>query len=294
MSRTRNLLLLAVVGAALLTVGYFGAQFMAENMAEQKVKEFFAGLDDVAHAEYGKVEVNLLDQEAVIHDLRVAILGGRTIGVGRFVLSRYEEKGGLPHVLKVRFSDVTLPVTPEYFGSSTADLRSMGYEELHCDYAMDYEYHEKDKRFDLRDFSLDVRDAGRLSLSLSLGNVRLEGLVKGGPGSMLVAVGDARLRYEDHSLVGRAVRAAARDEGLEEKAYLERLDGALEAEIGEAGKRGEDFAVRALEQLRRFMRGQKAISVSVAPPETVTILQLMGMRDVADVIKALGLDVEAD
>jgi hypothetical protein len=282
------------IGAVLLVAGYFGAKFMAENVAEQKVKEFFAGMDDVAHAQYGKVEVDLFSHEAVIHDLTIAVLGGKDIDVRKFTLSRYEEKDGLPSALKVRFEGVTLPVTPEYFAGSAADMKAMGYDEFHCDYAMDYEYREKEKSFELRDFSLAVADAGQLSLSLRLANVNMKDLVAGGASSMLVGIEGATLRYEDDSLLGRAVKAAAQEQGLSEEQLMEQFHAGIDGEIERNRAKGENFTVQVLEQLRRFVDNRKSISVSASPAEPVAVLQLLGLDDAAKVVRALGVRVEAE
>ncbi|MGE4291173.1 MAG: hypothetical protein AB7E32_03075 [Desulfovibrio sp.] len=294
MTKGKQILLLVGIGALLLVAGYFGAVFMAGHMAEQKVKEFFAGMDDVAHAEYGKVEVGLFSHEAVIHDLNVAVLGGRDIRVETFTLSRYEEQDGLPHVLKVRFAGVTLPVTPEYFGASATDMQAMGYEEFRCDYAMDYEYHEKDKSFDLRELSMAVADAGELQLSFKLANVNLKDLVNGGSSAMLVGIAGASLRYADDSLLSRAVRVAAADENLSEEQLMERFHTAIDAEIETNRDQGEPFTVQVLEQLRRFMDNRKSLSVTLAPSEPVAVLQLLGLEDTAKVVDTLGIRVEAE
>ncbi|SKA93108.1 hypothetical protein SAMN02745704_02458 [Paucidesulfovibrio gracilis DSM 16080] len=294
MAKGKNLLVALCIGAVLLVGGYFGAHYMAKNVAEQKVKEFFAGMDDVVHAEYGDVDVNLFTQAAEVNDLKVAVLGGKVIDIDQLVLDRYEEKDGVPHAVTVRFSGVDVPVTPEYFGDSVDVIRNLGYEMLHCDYVMDYAYDEKDKIFETKELSLSVKDAGQFSLSFRLGNVDLADLTKGGPSAMLVTVDQAELSYGEDSLMDRLFDMAAKEERMSREKLMAEINQNTDREIQRARANGEDFAAQVMEEIQEFLNNPQTLRVQAQPDEPVAMLQLLGMQDPKDVIRTLGIQVVAD
>jgi hypothetical protein len=293
MAKSKNWLILACIGVILLTAGYFGARYMAKNMAEQKVQEFFAGMDDVVHAEYGGVDVGLFSREAVVSDLRIAALGGKTIAMDRMVLSRYEEEDGVPRAVTVRFEGVDVPVTPEYFKESSEFIHKLGYDVLHCDYVMDYAYRKAEQTLDLAEFSLIVKDAGKLGFSVQLANVDLDDLAQGGPSAMLVAVDGIEVNYTDDSLMDRLMKTAAAEERMSEEQLMREANKNMEREIARTRDRGEEFAAQAMSELQRFVNERKGLRVSADPKQPVTVLEIIGMKNPQNVIEALGVEVRA-
>ncbi|MEF2144545.1 MAG: hypothetical protein V3573_03785 [Desulfovibrionaceae bacterium] len=295
MAKGKSILVLAVVGAILLAAGFFGAKFMAKNVAEQKVKEFFADMDEVAHAEYSDVEVELFSRRAVIRDMDIVIMGGKSVKVKEFVLSRYEEKDGQPYALNAEFRGVTLPVTEELFEDAAPELRRMGYDILYCDYAMDYAYDEKTQLFEVNGVSLGVEDAGKLSFSLKMSNVDMQALAKQDSAkAMLMAINGATLQYSDASLMNRLFKTIAEDQNSSEQVLIDEMNLGLDKEIATAEEAQQAFTVTALKEVKKFLNARKGIKLTLAPDQPVAVLSLLGVQDPADAVQMLNIKVQAD
>lgn len=289
----RNLLIVLTIVLALLAGAYFVIGFMADKMAEQKVAEFFAGMEDVARAEYGEVHVDMFSMDATINDLEVVVTDGKRFTVDEFVLSRYEEKDGQPVDLAATFKGVHIPVDEQGMGEAAVDLNKMGYQELVLDYAMDYRYEETEKVFNLEELTINVRDAGEITLGLNLENVNLKALMEGGPDALLVAISDARLRYRDRSFLQRLLKLVAEQENQSVEEILATIDEGLDAEMAKVKERKDEFTLKTLQEIKRFVHGRTELSISCDPPEAVGLMYLLAMEDAQEVIQALHLSVES-
>jgi hypothetical protein len=294
MTRARRIAIWTGVALLLAAVAWAGLTLTVSAVAEVKVKEFFAGMQDVVRAEYGTVRVNPLTLSATIDDLRMEVVGGVRLSVDEFTLSRYEVQGGLPRAVSVRCEGVRIPLGSGPLAGFAPGLLAMGYDVLALDYAMDFDYDPGSRRFCLDDLRLKVRDAGELGMRLKLGNVDLGALLKGGPGALFFAVERGELRYVDDSFFRRVLEVLARDEDAEPGEVAETLVQGLSQRRDDAEKLGDAVSARAFGTLASFVRQPSALTVRVEPAEPVALVRLTAMRDPAEVLRALNLSVRTD
>lgn len=279
---------------ALCGVVFIVLSFTAQAVAEMKVKELLASMQDVVRAEYGEVEVSLLRRSATIHDLRLEIIGGSAFNVDKLELSRFEQLEGMPRSLALSATGVRLPLSQDYFAVRGKSLREMGYDVLALDYDLDFDYDARTRWFKLENMTLRVRDAGELGMRLKLSNVDLAALLKGGAGVAFMVLEMGELRYTDHSLTGRIIDSIAREEGVQPGEVLATLDQGLRARQEMAAAAQDEFSVSALAALRSFLRQPGTIAVHAAPLQAVAMLQLAALEDPVEVLKALNMQISID
>ncbi|MBU1247738.1 MAG: hypothetical protein KKB70_03495 [Proteobacteria bacterium] len=291
MNRSKKILLWGAGLLGLLLAAYLSLTVTATAVAEMKVKEFFAGMQDVVSTEYGAVEVSLFDMSATVKDLRMEIVGGAGFSIEEFELTRFEQQDNLPVAVTVAARGVRISLDQEALTDTTLELREMGYDTLALDYSMDFDYDRKSREFRLDDLTMCVREAGELSIRLRLSNVDLAALMQGGPGIMFLAVDYGELRYEDHSLLKRILESIAREEQTGVEEVVATLEKGMVEQEAQAKEVGDEFTIAVLAAFRGFLHAPTAIAVRVEPPEPVAFMQLMAMEDPLEVLQALNLNV---
>lgn len=294
MGRARRAALGLLVAALIGAAAWAGLSLTAATVAEMKVKEFFAGMQDVVHAEFADVDVDLLTMSARITDLRLEVMGGIDVAMREFVLHRYEEQDGLPASVAVECTGVRVPLEPGRFAGLAPGLMAMGYRELLLDYAMDLDYDRDSRRFDMDRMRLAVADAGEVDMRLSLVNVDLPALLAAGPGLMFMAVERGRLTYTDRSLFGRVLESMARDEATTAVEVARTLAEGLALRAEAAGQAGDEIGRRALAALARFVAEPDTLAVTVEPAQPVALMQLASRPDPMEALWALNLQVEVN
>lgn len=294
MTKARTLFFWGLGLVVLGAIAYGVLGFTARTMAEMKIKELLAGMQDVASAEYGEVDVNLLDMSATVRDVRVKVIGGVEFTVNKLVLSRFEQLDGMPRALSMSVRGVRIPLAQEALSSRWQILRELGYDVLALDYDLDFDYDPKTRWFRLQELRLDVRNAGVLSMKMALANVNLAALLEGGPEMAFMAIERGELRYEDLSLVGRIFDSFAREEGVSPDEVRASLEQGIAEREANAAERGDDFSVAALSALRRFIKAPGSISLHAQPLGGVSVMQLMALQDPVEVLKALNMFFEID
>ncbi len=294
MGKIKKILLWCACAVALVGTTYLGMNLTASAMAEMKLKEFFAGMQDVVRAEYSDVDVNIFTMSATIHDLHIEIVGGFGFSIDEFELSRFEHVGGLPLSVAVSVRGARFSLAQEPFAGMAERIRGLGYDMLVLDYSMDFDYDQESRHFMLDKLMLRVRDAGELGMRLNLSNVDLKSLLAGGPAVMFMAIDHGELCYEDHSLLGRILESLAADEQVSSKEVVETLEhGLMESEKQAVGN-GDKFSVALLRCVRTFLKQPGTISIQANPAEPVAIMQLMVLDDPLEVFRALNLHVTVE
>lgn len=294
MAKARTILFWCLGLLVLGALAYVVLGYTARAVAEMKVKELLAGMEDVADAEYRKVDVDLLDLSATVRDLKVAVIGGVEFRVGKLKLFRFEQLDGMPRSMKMSARSVHIPLSQEALAGSSDTFRELGFDAIGLDYDLDFDYDPKTREFRLHELRIDLRHGGELSMKLALGNVDLAALLEGGPKIAFMAIERGEMRYEDHSLVERIFTSLAREEGTTADEVRSALIEELAEREAAATQANDEFSVATLAALQSFLAKPGAISLHADPLGGVAIMQLMALDDPVDMLKALDLHFDIE
>ncbi|TCI00983.1 hypothetical protein EJV46_00565 [Roseococcus sp. SYP-B2431] len=136
-------------------------------------------------------------------------------------------------------------------------MQRLDYTSLRAEARMEATHDATTGVLDMPVFSIELRDAGELSLAFRLDNVRENMTQQAAQNMRLIS---ARLRYADLSLFRRWVRTAAQRENMPENAFRQRL-----AQQATAALSGPSLA-SARDAAQRFLRGDATVLELAANP----------------------------
>ncbi|PWR19567.1 hypothetical protein [Zavarzinia compransoris] len=177
-------------------------------------------------------------------------------------------------------------------------LTDLGYDALKFDASTDYAFDPKTKTMDLKDFTLKLVDGGALTLKFNFSNFDIQALQAAAqsfepPAALLASkVTGASLSYKDDTLIGRALKLIAKEQGATEDALIEQAKGFIQMQIAAAPG---PVTKAALEGALAFVNSRKGVTITLAPPAAVSFGELAGLiENVEGAAAALGLTVKAD
>jgi hypothetical protein len=198
------------------------------------------------------------------------------------------EKKQPPNFARVRIEGIAITGKP----AEGVDLKELaGLDKLTADFQLDYRFEPDRKTLTLNRVELDLNGLGRLEVTMILDGVSPE--TAGKPDE---AMNDASLRtasivYEDHSLLAKAVPAAAKTQGADPAALVTTATttlGALRVAAGPATQAVIDAVSSYVED---YKQPKGPLRVTLDPPGKISAAALSGASSPEDVIKALGIAV---
>jgi len=187
--------------------------------------------------------------------------------------------------VKMRIEGIAIGPKP----ADGVDLKEMtGLDKVLADFQLDYRVDPERKTMNLNRLELDLNGLARLELSMVLDGVNPEAVDN--------AANDATLRtatlvYDDRSLLGKALPAAAKMQGGEPDSLIQ------VAKAGIDGMRtGQGPAALAvLDALSSYVEDYKqpkgALKITLTPTAKTSVSSLGDIKDPEEAIKSLGLVV---
>jgi hypothetical protein len=195
------------------------------------------------------------------------------------------DKNTPPNFVKLRVEGIAIGPKP----AEGVDLKEMtGLDKVLADFQLDYRVDAERKTMTLNRVELDMNGLARLEFSMVLDGVNPEAVDN--------AANDATLRtaslvYEDHSLLGKTVPAAAKMQGADADGLIKMAKAGLDGL--RAGQGPQALAV--LDALASYVEDYKqpkgALRITMTPTTKTSVASLGDIKDPDEAIKTLGLVV---
>lgn len=286
MSKKSITLIVAVVVAA----GFFGFKAYADKQAEEKVRDSFDKMKEVMDVRYRDVSVDLLTRNVRIKGLSMTPKGeARSVTVEEVILYDADDKNAIPHFIHMAANGFEVPVAD--LGESAEPMKDMGYERIRATLEVDYAYDPEKKRLHLKKWIGGAEDVGVIEVAFRIGNFDMAAVKN--PLAFLfslpqMAIQDAKVTYQDDSLVDRVIARAAREQGMDAAAIKGRFNEQIDREIQ---RESDAFTREALTAIKGFVNAPEHIAIAAEPEQPVSLELLMNARDPKDVIRLLNVTV---
>lgn len=261
-----------VVGAIALIAG---AQAYVSYAAAKEVDQAIEGISEFVSVDYRKVSASLLGGGTHVKDIVVTPVGsGEQYKLNEVVVYDYDQTADeVPTHINLAVNGMALD--PASMGASASSLKEFGYDEaLWVDFATEYQYQEDDQEVRLKQFKVGAKDVGDLDVSLHLSNISLDpATVASMPFSLFgLVLNQAKITYDDDSLVTRMFDTAAKAKGVSVAAVKKEAIARLEADLasGEASLTQELVA-----EMKNFINDPSGFSLSMSPAQPVPLSDLM-------------------
>lgn len=277
--------------AVVVAAGFFGFKAYADKRAEENVRQSFDKMKDVMDVQYRDVSVDLFKQDVYIRGLTVTPKGEqRPVTVDEVILYEADDKNEIPHFIHMAANGFTVPVAD--LGESAKPMREMGYEQVTATLEVHYAYDPDRKRFHLRKWIGGAKDVGAIEISFQIGNFDMS--AANNPLAFLFSlpgmeIRNAKVTYQDDSLVNRVIAQAAREQHTDPASLKERFNQEIDREIE---RESDAFTRQALTAIKGFVNDPKWITISAEPEHPVSLNQLQTARDPKEVIRMLNVTIK--
>ncbi|TYC63652.1 hypothetical protein FMN50_02945 [Rhodobacterales bacterium] len=164
------------------------------------------------------------------------------------------------------------------------DLEELGYEKVSFDVSASGNWDPEAATLAIPELKVDAKDAGKLTLSLTLGGVTREVVTKINQQSQKpeeamallqnVTVDNAKIRFDDASLTGRILDQEAEKAGVETPVYVQRLTGTLPMMLGML--QNKELETQVATAVSEFLTTPGSLEITAAPGAPVPIAQIFG------------------
>jgi len=195
------------------------------------------------------------------------------------------DKNAPPNFVKMRIEGIAIGPKP----ADGVDLKEMtGLDKLLADFQLDYRVDPDRKTMTLNRLELDLNGLARLELSMVLDGVN--------PEAVDTAANDATLRtatlvYDDRSLLGKVLPAAAKMQGADAEGMVKMAKAGLDGVRAGQGP----AALAVLDALASYVEDYKqpkgALKITLTPTAKTSVAALGDFKDPDEAIKVLGLAV---
>lgn len=281
------------IGIAVVLIAiYMGVKMYASNVAEGKVNEAIAKAANVADIDYEKVSVDLLGMDVRISGIIVSPADSEEkLKIDEIVIYDIDDNADIPTFLSMTCNGIELNMKD--LGEEAEKLRRLGYnDKLMVNLTAEYAYDKEKKEIDIKKIGIGADEAGEINVSFRLGNISLEpekiaGLLFSFP---QVIFHEAKIEYDDDSLVERLMKLGAEEQQVNIKDFKKSLIQEVEKEIE---KEKDDFTKKALSEVKEFLEDPEEFSISASPSKPHPLGRIMRINEPKDVIKLLNIQIKS-
>lgn len=205
---------------------------------------------------------------------------------------------GAPNDGQLRISGVTIPGEVLKADEQTKDwVEQLGYDKLTFDVGIDGAYDNSKQSFTFRSISFDGKDVGKLVITGTFGGLPRDKLQDPDKLSELAAtatVDSAKIRFDNAGIVGRIIEMQAKAMGATPDQFVEQISGALPLLLSVVGNQG--FQDRIATAATAFLKDPKSLTITAAPGNPVSIMQIFGAASAAPqtLPDVLAVDIQAN
>ena len=198
------------------------------------------------------------------------------------------EKQDPPLFAKLRFDGISASGNP----GGAFDLKQLtGADKLTADFQLEYKLAPEQKTFTLSQMELNLNGLGRLETSMVLDGVSADAAVKPDAAMDDASLRTAKMVYDDHSLLAKAIPIAAAMQGSDPKALIDTAITMLDAARAGQSTAAQKTIDTLVAYIEDYQSPKGPLRVALNPPDKVTSAELSAAKTADDMMKLLGIEV---
>lgn|GEM_PF-1016554 len=278
-----------LVGFVLFMVLFYaGMQWYVHDTVEKGLQEAVEKVPGL-ELNYSRLDVEVTKARVTLTEVDLK-RGAERIFADKVIFSDFDQRHGIPHSMSVLAKGVVLPVDSTHLGPLASLFQELGMVELQGDCGLDYVFDPGNNALNIRSFTFDSPDLGRLHFSGGFGNLNLDDFR---PESLVgLQIKGFDLTFADSGLMDRILEVYALHRDLSRQQARDFLSDEVRALVNGADAADNEQAVKAFQGLGTFVNAPEAIVVRATPEEPVPWLYFFMGRDVFESIRLLDLTVE--
>ncbi len=275
---------------------YAGIKTYSSKVAEEKLNELISKYASDAGIGYNKVSVDLLGSNVRISGISFTNPSDADgqIKIGEIVINDIDDNSNIPSFLTMECNGLELSRSGR--NDAVTPLSNLWYnDKIKGNIKVDYSYDIEKRELNVNKLRLKIEQACNLDISFRIGNIDLEpeAIAKLSTTYPQLILHEAKITYEDNSLIDRTMKDAAKKFRVSEADYKKLLMQAVEQII--AGTNDES-AKKALKEMLKFYENPRGLFISASPstPLQIGALTRRGGVNPTDIIKLLNIQIKCE
>ena len=270
---------------------YFSAQYLITRDVVKKIDNIVQKTEDFMKIEYDSVRFVLITRDIVIKNVVITNDEQSRLTIKKILINKIDLESEIPAYIDIKFSDIDLSAGGKSILNSFTE--SIGYkEEIDFDISLKYQYKSETGDFNLERFKFSSPDAGSLTFSLNLGNLKLDEALPENIMSGLnpVLLKSARLDFNDASITDRSLKFIAESIEMNLKDFKSLLNMQLDFLVNNVNS---DLSSQSVEKLKEYIRQPGSVTFLMNPAEPVPVDTLIvNYNKPIKLINILDIDIQ--
>lgn len=287
-----NKLVTTGIGVGVVAIGlYAGVSIYTSKVAEAKVNEFIAEVDDAAIIEYGTAKVNLMGANLTIKDISVAPADApeQVVNIDQITIRQFDDKSDFPTVFDASVQGIQVDANQANTAMVTPLLAQAGYgQSLSLDLDTKYTYDEASKEITLEEFRLGADDFGYFEVTFKLGNFDPEAVT-----NEALTLHSAEIVYQDDSFVENLLTSLAAQSNQDVKQFKTQLTSGLSQNAQFFVPTDNPTAMTAVNEAVAFIQQPEGFRIAAKPQQPVLVSDLTAANSPEAWMALLNLEIES-
>ena len=275
--------------AIFVVICYFGLRWFVNSEVGKELNRAVSETPGLAFS-YADLSVDIMAHTVTLDRVDALFPSGQHLQADSVAVAAFDQKNAIPQFATITARGMTIPVTPQNFGSWADYLKGLGIETLSGNGVLDYAYDPETKILELKTLSLDDPKLGAVRLTGSLDNLNLVGFRP--EQSFALGIRKAVFEFDNRELMGMVSADWAKKMGVSEDTVLTKVSQELDGLAAYAATQANEPASEAMLGLKRFLNDPGSLTVAASPAESVPVLYFFMGRDMFENLKLLNVVVE--
>jgi hypothetical protein len=280
---------------ALVIASIVAFKIISSNMINAKIDKILGSAK--GYITYGDTSMDLFGFDAHIYDIKLNIPNQKPLIVDEMIVKSLDTDNAMPHYMNIKLKGIQSDLAMLRSNPNLADkLNTLEIKNIDSGLVINYEFEKDEKMLNIKEFTLKLEDAGKISYKAKIYNV---GAMEYFPMQVNLApqtlkFGTTSLHYKDDSFMERLTKLNAQDANQSVEIYKDERLKRITAKLNAAKAASQNYETALDEAMLTFLENPKSFEFSIDPkvPISLSILGQTKSRD--DVLKTLNLEVSAN
>ena len=287
-----NKLVTTGIGVGAVAIGlYAGVSIYTSKVAEAKVDEFIAEVDDAAIIEYGSAKVNLMGANLTISDISIAPAESpeQVVNIDKIIIREFDDKAEFPTVFDASVKGIQVDASQASTAMVTPFLAQAGYDQsLLLDLDTRYTYEEASGEITLDEFRLGADDFGYFEVTFKLSNFDPEATTNDA-----LTLHSAEIVYQDDSFVENLLASMAAQSNQDIKQFKTQLTSGISQNAQFFVSTDNPTAMTAIDETVAFIQKPEGFRIAANPSQPIAVSELTAATNPEAWMTMLNLEIQS-
>ena len=284
---------LSIIGVLIIAIVAF--KMISSNMINAKIDKMLGSAKP--YVTYGDTSMDLLGFDVHIHDIKLSIPNQKPLIVDEMVVKSFDTENAVPRYMNIKLERIQSDLAMLRSNPNlAAKLDILELKDIKSDLAVNYKFDKDEKMLDVKDLTLQVDNAGKISYKTKLYNiVAMEYFpMQINLAPQTIKFGTTSFHYEDDSFMEHMMKMKALDANQSVAVYKEDVLKRIQTNLAVAKANSQSYETQLDEAMITFVQKPKSFDFGIEPSEPISLIMLNEAKSRDEILKKLQPKISAN